>query len=148
MVRKPFVAGMFYEEGFDALDKQITECFKSKFGPGELPIKRRDKKIIGIIAPHAGYQFSGSGQAWCYKEIGESKFAETYVILGTAHSGFPQAAITTDEFETPFGIVSTDKRFIDLLIEKGVAIEDRLAQQLEQSIEVKLPLLQLVNKEY
>ncbi|MBW2984180.1 AmmeMemoRadiSam system protein B, partial [Candidatus Woesearchaeota archaeon] len=59
MARKPIVAGQFYAGTFDALDKEINECFNSKFGPGDLPTKRKDKKILGIIAPHAGYQFSG-----------------------------------------------------------------------------------------
>lgn len=147
MVRKPIVAGMFYEGDKDKLDEQITECFKSKFGPSELPVSKKGKKIIGVIAPHAGYQFSGPGQAWCYKEIGEAGFADVYVILGTSHIGFPKAAVLLEDFETPFGIVKVDEGFARSLISKGAVIEDRAAHSQEHSIEVQLPFLQFVNKD-
>jgi AmmeMemoRadiSam system protein B len=74
MPRKPIVAGMFYEDIFQALDKQIAECFTHKQGPGDLPVKKRTKETLGIIAPHAGYAFSGPCQAWAYKETAESRF--------------------------------------------------------------------------
>lgn len=147
MARKPVVAGMFYEDFPDLLDKQITECFKSKFGPVDLPANRKDKKIMGVIAPHAGYQFSGPGQAWCYKEIAESEPADCYVILGTSHTGFPGAAITLEDFETPFGIVKIDNEFAKGLLDKGVVVENRAAHKQEHSIEVQLPFLQFINKE-
>jgi len=147
MTRKAVTAGMFYADSFDALDKQIAGCFTAKFGPGELPIERKDKKIMGIIVPHAAYQFSGPGQAWCYKEIAESEFADTYIILGTSHTKFKQAATLIDEFETPFGMVHVDERFTKSLIDKGVVTEDKIAHQNEHSIEVQLPFLQFVNKD-
>jgi hypothetical protein len=147
MVRKPVVSGMFYADNTAGLDEQIKECFEGKFGPGSLPVERRDKKIIGVIAPHAGYQFSGAGQAWCYKEIGESEFADRYIILGTTHIGFPTAAVMIDKFETPYGKVEVDEKFVKSLFDKGAVIENKLAHQNEHSIEVQLPFLQFVNKE-
>ncbi|MBR9691162.1 AmmeMemoRadiSam system protein B [Candidatus Woesearchaeota archaeon] len=148
MTRKPIAAGMFYPDNFEELDKQIHKCFtENEKGPGALPIERRDKKIIGVIAPHAGYQFSGAGQAWCYKEIGEAEFADVYVIMGTTHVGFPEAATVIDDFETPLGTVNVDEKFAKSLIEKGVVVEDKMAHQNEHSIEVQLPFLQFVNKE-
>ncbi|MEE9525342.1 MAG: AmmeMemoRadiSam system protein B [Candidatus Woesearchaeota archaeon] len=146
MVRKPVAAGMFYSDDFGELDKQIHKCFTNKFGPGDLPVSGRGKNIIGVIAPHAGYQFSGAGQAWCYKEIGESEFADIYVIMGTSHVGFEEAATLIDDFETPFGAVKVDEKFAKSLIDKGAVVEDKLAHQQEHSIEVQLPFLQFVNK--
>ena len=49
IVRKSVVAGMFYADNLGDLDNQISSCFNSKFGPGDLPISRRDKNIIGVI---------------------------------------------------------------------------------------------------
>lgn len=147
MTRKAVVAGMFYPDDLDKLDKEINRCFTGKFGPGELPVSRRDKKVIGVVAPHAGYQFSGEGQAWCYKEIGESEEADTYVILGTAHSGFLTAAIDCEDFETPFGIVKIDKEFCSKLVEQKAVQEDKYSHIREHSIEVQLPFLQFVNKD-
>ena len=55
MTRKPVVAGMFYADNLDELDKQITDCFKSKFGPGDMPVSRKDKKIAGVCGGFAEY---------------------------------------------------------------------------------------------
>ena len=86
MARKPIVAGMFYSDDFDELSNQINDSFHSKFGPGDLPVKKRTKEILGIISPHAGYQFSGACAAWAYKEIAESKLA-IGITRSDVHSG-------------------------------------------------------------
>jgi len=116
MVRKPIVANQFYEGSFDALDKQISECFSSKFGPASLPNKKRDKNIFGIISPHAGYTFSGPCQAWAYKELAESTFPDLFILLGLSHSGFP-SCVSLEDWETAFGIVKSDKEFIKKLMQ-------------------------------
>jgi len=146
MVRKPIVAGQFYPDDFDQLNNQIEEAFNSKFGPGALPIKKRNKEIIGIIAPHAGYMYSGPGAAWSYKEIAESKLADLYIMLGLSHSGFG-TCLSMEDWETPFGVIQTDKEFAKKLIEKGIK-QDEAAHQQEHSIEVQLPFLQFANKAY
>ncbi|MBD3204094.1 AmmeMemoRadiSam system protein B, partial [Candidatus Woesearchaeota archaeon] len=83
MVRNPVVDGQFYESDFSKLNFQIEESFKSKKGPGSLPVSRDEKKKIrGVIVPHAGYYFSGPCAAWAYKEIAETHFPKTYILLG------------------------------------------------------------------
>ena len=47
MIRKPVVAGMFYEDNKEMLISQIEECFKHEKGPG-MPSKT-DKKVKAII---------------------------------------------------------------------------------------------------
>jgi len=146
MIREPIVDGQFYPGSFDALDKQINESFTSKFGPGALPLGKRTKNIIGIIAPHAGYTFSGACAAWGYKEIAESKFPDLFIILGLSHTGF-NSCVTSQDFKTPFGLVQTDKEFIKHLTENSDLAEDDAAHNQEHSIEVQIPFLQFVNKD-
>ncbi len=147
MVRKPIVAGMFYEDYKEMLKKQIEECFlNNKFGPGSLPSKERNKKIIGIIAPHAGYKFSGMSQAFAYKEIAESELPDTYVILGTNHTGIGGSCTLLEDFETPLGIVKTDIEFSQKLIDSGFITQNKEVHDKEHSIEVQLPFLQFVNE--
>jgi len=146
MARKPIVAGQFYPSSFEELNKQIDDCFESKFGPGALPIRKREKEILGIISPHAGYAYSGACAAWAYKEIAESRFADLYIILGLSHSGFG-SCLSLEDWETPFGLVQTDKEFGRRLIKKGIK-QDEKAHAQEHSIEVQLPFLQFVNKDY
>jgi len=143
---KPIVAGQFYAATFSELNKQIEECFNSKFGPGALPLKRKEKEILGVIVPHAGYMFSGPCAAWAYKEIAESRFAERYIILGPDHNGICSNLTTSlEDWETPFGIVKCDKSFIIELLEKCEDIKKGVI--MEHSIEVQLPFLQYVCKD-
>ena len=143
--RKPLVSGQFYPYGKKELEESIKQSFTNKFGPGALPGARTGKKLYGVISPHAGYFFSGAGNAWVYKEIGEAEFPELYVILGVNHSA--QLTCSSDEdWETPLGIVKCDTEFVKKLQEKGIPIKSK-AHQMEHSIEVQLPFLQFVSKD-
>ncbi len=147
MTRQPIVDGQFYESDPDKLNNQIESCFKNSFGPGSLPSKTRDKKVIGIVCPHAGYAFSGPCQAFSYKEVGESKIPDVYILLGLSHSGF-NSCISTEDWETPLGIVKTDKELGEKISQVSGLPIDEVAHQNEHSIEVQLPFLQFVNKDH
>lgn len=147
--RKPVVAGMFYQDTFDKLDKQITLCFENKLGPGELPGKRKNKIIKGGIAPHAGYSLSGPCAAWFYKEIGEAKLPDCYIILGPNHSGTGSDFSTYlfSDWETPFGDVKIDKNLAYQLTKNFPKLINESGPNLqEHSIEVQLPFLQFANR--
>lgn len=151
LIRKPAVAGQFYNEGFEKLDKQIIECFKSKLGPGDLPVRRNDKKrTYGIISPHAGYQFSGPAAAWAYKEIAESKLPPRFIVIGPNHTGFASSEVSTTlaVWETPFGQVEPDEEFIKKLMKECNFVKnDHNVHVYEHSIEVQLPFLQFASKD-
>lgn len=147
MTRAAIAAGTFYESSFNALDKQIRESFLHKKGPGELQIEKRKGDVVGAIVPHAGFMFSGACAAWAYKEIGEAEFPDLYIILGTSHTG-SETALSMENFETPFGIVRVDQRFAhDLMKRAGLKADDK-AHAHEHSIEVQLPFLQFVCKDF
>ncbi|MBU1204118.1 MAG: AmmeMemoRadiSam system protein B [Nanoarchaeota archaeon] len=135
MIRGPIVNTQFYAGNFNDLDSQIQEVFKK--GPGTTPSNTRRRFMLGAIIPHAGYFFSGKCAAWAYNEIGESRFPETYVIIGTNHTS-GQNLVNLDDWETPFGIVKNAG--IDLGLKKD-------PMQHEHSIEVQLPFLQFVSKD-
>ena len=147
-IRKPIVAGQFYEADFNGLNKQIIECFESEKGPGALPINKRNGFVLGVIVPHAGYLFSGPCAAWSYKEIAESEFPDLFIIIGPNHSGIGRTSTILDDWETPFGLVKADKEFGKKLINNSFIIEDATAHRHEHSIEVQLPFLQFVSKDY
>jgi len=141
-MRQPIVDGQFYESDSDELNNQIESCFKNSLGPKELPSKNRENKIIGVISPHAGYAYSGPCQAFSFKEIGEAKVPDLYIIFGISHSGF-NSCISIQDWKTPLGIVKVDKEFGEKLSSLPI---DEVAHQNEHSIEVQLPFLQFVNK--
>ncbi|MDD5649848.1 MAG: AmmeMemoRadiSam system protein B [Candidatus Nanoarchaeia archaeon] len=139
-MRIPIANGQFYANNFEDLKKQIKNCFKS--GPGNSKDKRT-KKIYGIITPHAGYSYSGKCAAFAYKEIANSIFPKSYIILGVNHTGYfgKKLALSYDDWQTPFGIVKNSKEKISNLK------DDIKAHAFEHSIEVQLPFLQFVSKD-
>ena len=79
-MRQPIVAGQFYSDDFDKLNKSIETSFEN--GPGASPIDKRDKTVLGMVVPHSKYDYCGKCMAWAYKEIGESEYPDSYIILG------------------------------------------------------------------
>ena len=146
-VRKPIASGSFYDENPKLLQQQIENAFTDELGPGALPIKKRAGFIYGAIVPHAGYAYSGPCAAWAYKELGEAEPAETYVILGPNHTGMGTSGVSTQAFSTPFGVVRSDKKLADYLVNKGSIKNDELPHMQEHSIEVQLPFLQFINRD-
>jgi hypothetical protein len=146
-IRKAIVANQFYDGDKEGLNWQIKNCFLNKeFGPGILPNKHKKKYIMGVISPHAGYEFSGFCAAHSFKEIGESQLPDLYIMLGLSHSGF-KTSLSDLDWETPLGILKTHKEFINALKENSnIQINNNTHSQ-EHSIEVQLPFLQFVNRD-
>ncbi len=145
MVRKPIVAGSFYPSDFQELNESILWSFSAQQGPGSLPLKDRKKSTVGIVAPHAGYPFSGPCAAWAYKEIAESRFPDVYILLGLSHAGHP-TCLSLEDWETPLGVVRTNKEIGKALVKKGI-MNNEEAHRNEHSIEVQLPFLQFSAKD-
>jgi AmmeMemoRadiSam system protein B len=150
-MRSPIVAGSFYPADKKELEAAIKESFLGKFGCG-MP-SGKGKKVYGVVSPHAGYMYSGQAAAHAYKAIAGLQ-ADTFIMLGTNHTGYAESnfAVSTQDFETPLGIVKNDEEFSKLLISEfkgkrfsvGETSGDKLAHQQEHSIEVQLPFLQFI----
>jgi len=146
-MRKPSVAGQFYEGDEDELRAQISGCFFSDFGPKRLPDGAGKERILGVISPHAGFMYSGPAAAFVYKAIAEVKKAEKpdlFIILGPNHTGIGRTSHMAEDFETPLGIARHDADFARLLSAGGAIVEDKRAHMYEHSIEVQLPFLQFI----
>src|SRR6266566_1618054 len=67
-MRYPAVAGAFYERSREALLRQIRECYTHPLGPGRVPqVQRAERRIVGLVVPHAGYAYSGPIAAHRYE---------------------------------------------------------------------------------
>ncbi|MBW2970608.1 AmmeMemoRadiSam system protein B [Candidatus Woesearchaeota archaeon] len=145
--RRAVVAGTFYESDFHMLEQQLVSCFRHKKGPGELPVKRGEKQIKAVVAPHAAYHYSGACAAWSFQQVAEAKFADCYVMLGPNHSGMGKSGISLSNWETPLGVVRVDKELGGELAKKSELVVDESAHSREHSLEVQLPFLQFVSKD-
>lgn len=146
MTRQASVAGSFYEADFNKLEQQIKDCFYSELGPGDLPTRRTENKIKAVIVPHAGYAYSGPCAAWAYKRIAESKFPDTYILIGPNHQG-KGSSISIEDWKTPIGLIKNNKDLTREISEKtGIPINESNHAS-EHSIEVQLPFLQFASKD-
>jgi hypothetical protein len=143
--RKPVVSGTFYAGIPEELREQIEWCYKHELGPGVLPQVNEAglRGIVALVAPHAGYAYSGPIAAHAYKELAEDGIVDTAVILGPNHTGYgcPVSVWTGSSWETPLGEVRIDEEFAHKIL-GGVIETDRTAHLYEHSIEVQLPWLQ------
>lgn len=141
--RLPAVAGQFYPEGRDELERLL-----SRFGKVPLPESYRElsssAELMGAILPHAGYSYSGGIAANGVRALAaNSSSIKTLVVLCPAHrlAFYGMALSSADAFVTPLGDVKVNRSLGDKLQEcEAVAVLDR-AHQREHAIEVLLPML-------
>lgn len=141
--RMPAVAGMFYPAESHEL-RQMINGFLDQVQADGAPPK-------AIIAPHAGYIYSGPVAASAYARLRLAReVIERVVLLGPSHrlafSGL--AASSMDYFVTPLGKISLDRRAIQSVLPlPQVSLLDQ-AHTREHSLEVHLPFLQLTLGEF
>jgi hypothetical protein len=142
-MRKAVYAGSFYQRTESALRKEIEDCFRGEKGPGELPVqpKQEGSPLVAVIAPHAGYQFSGMAAAWSYAAIAQSSLPDVFIILAPNHNS-AESGISLETFQTPLGEVRVDQEFAKALADKGTIPINENIHLSEHSVEVQLPFLQ------
>jgi len=142
-VRNPAVAGLFYPRDRRELHTMIGEYLSSAQAEGTVP--------KAIIAPHAGYIYSGPIAASAYARIKPARERITRVVLlGPAHHvGFDGLALSSAEyFLTPLGRILVDQEAIKKISRlPQVRVMDAAHAQ-EHSLEVHLPFLQEVLGEF
>jgi AmmeMemoRadiSam system protein B len=143
-VRQAAVDGLFYSAAPDALQRQVADCLDSVATDDHAT--RQPPKLL--IAPHAGYIYSGDVAAHAYVLL-EGERARTIrrvVLLGPAHRVWVEglAAPEADAFETPLGRVDLDTDALAALDDLPQVIRSDRAHAQEHSLEVQLPFLQAV----
>jgi MEMO1 family protein len=150
LIRRPAVAGQFYEGDAEALKSQLKSCFLSNLGPGKLPtpnLHSQPRRLAGLICPHAGYMYSGPVAASAYFELAKDGLPDTVVILGPNHTGYGSALSLVREgsWRTPLGEVTIDSEVANAILKETSLVDaDELAHKYEHSIEVQLPFLQFL----
>ncbi|MDP8232402.1 MAG: AmmeMemoRadiSam system protein B [Candidatus Zophobacter franzmannii] len=137
MNRRAYVAGHFYPRNSASLTEELEGYLKNTPEP--------KGSVLGIIAPHAGYQFSGQCAAHAYKAISNRKIKYAVVIAPSHHSNqIPFSVGDYQFYETPIGKVSVDRKRVETLLENDLfAFEPQLHER-EHSLEVQLPFVRKV----
>lgn len=138
VIRSPVVAGAFYPLSKNSLEDTIEKYYEN-VDDNTLP-----EGIRAIIAPHAGYTYSGQTAAFAYKNVAGIK---TVLLLAPSHyfyfNGVSIANAT--HYKTPLGMVKLSSKTSSVREEfrkAGLLYTEKNAHRKEHSIEVQLPFLQ------
>ncbi len=139
MIREPGVAGLFYPSDYSEL-KSVIEGF----GTSSTSVQ---DGVIGIVAPHAGYIYSGQCAADAYKRV---VVPENVIVLGVDHRGESEGVTIDghDMWRSPLGDISVNKDIAEELIRLNslFSMSTQYGKR-EHSIEVQIPLIQYYGKE-
>lgn len=141
-MRVPAVSGTFYSSDPEILKTEIRNCFINGAG---IPRKSSGKRSISaVVAPHAGYMYSGICAAHSFKAIAEDGLPEAYIVIGPDHVGVPyDVVMSTEDYCTPFGPCPIHREIAMRL--RDFIPDDSNAHRREHSIEVELPFLQTID---
>ena len=142
-VRQPAVAGQFYPAQPDELQRMVDDFV------AQAAVPNLSGQIVALIAPHAGYIYSGKVAAHSYALLKGQKFERVVVIAPSHFEAFPfNSVYNGDAYATPLGDVEVDKEFAAKLAKMSPLIElssrghTPMQQQGEHALEVELPFLQ------
>lgn len=143
-IRPAAVAGTFYPAAPTLLRQMVTEFLDE----AETPIFDTPPKAI--IAPHAGYIYSGPIAGSAFKAWQDQiNDVQRIVIIGPNHTMAVTglATVSAAAFQTPLGQVPVDQEAIDQLRPlPQIKINDRAHAQ-EHGLEVMLPFLQTISQD-
>jgi AmmeMemoRadiSam system protein B len=138
-IRPPAVAGMFYPADPEHLRTTVAALLADASTPAAPPPK-------ALIAPHAGYVYSGAVAAAAFATLHAARGIERVVVIGPAHyvrvAGI--AVPTAEAFETPLGRVPVDRQVLAAIADLPSVGRSDAAHAPEHALEVELPFLQAV----
>jgi MEMO1 family protein len=142
-IRPPAVAGRFYPDDPERL-QQMVNGFLETAVPATITAPQ------AIIAPHAGYPYSGPIAGSAYRALlGDNRPIRRAVLIGPAHTMALEglATVSTTAWATPLGLVFVDQEGVEAIRPlPQVQILDAAHAQ-EHGLEVQLPFLQTIYSE-
>jgi len=139
--RPPAVAGLFYPGDAGELQYTVDQLLKQAAANNLQTLPA----IRAIIAPHAGYIYSGPIAATAYQQLDNMKqHIRRVAVLGPSHRvALGGMAVPDSEyFATPLGRIALDNDTISKLLRHPQVTRSNLAHGQEHSLEVQLPFLQ------
>jgi MEMO1 family protein len=138
-VRPPAVDGQFYPADPVQLAQEVRQKLDAT-ADLHLP------KVLGLVVPHAGYQFSAATAAVGYKQVAGQAVDLVVVIAPSHHDDFQGVSIYPgDAYETPLGQMPIDKEAAKKLaaVDKNIHLAE-YGHRAEHAVEVQLPFVQIL----
>jgi len=138
----PQTAGSFYTADPAELKSQVESYMNSAEQLDEL----KDRDLLVIVSPHAGYIYSGPVAGWAFAQARGRKYT-TAVVLALNHRSRASKAglLDMDAYATPLGELQIDRNEVKALLEKHGSVfkADEGLFFREHSLEVQLPFVQV-----
>lgn len=140
-VRPSPIAGTWYNANPAQLAAQVDGFIQQ----AQLP--ELNGEVIGLIAPHAGYRYSGRTAGFAYRAV-QGKAFDIVAALSPLHAYARPALLTSahSAYETPLGVVEIDQGALgsldDALRAQNASGLAPVAFDQEHSLEIQLPFLQ------
>lgn len=136
--REPAVAGQFYPAERQSLAAAIAAYMADALPP-------RPERPLALIAPHAGYHYSGQIAADAFRQAADHEY-DLVVILGTNHTTTPFDGVSVYQgagYRTPLGLAPIDAPLAASLLasDEAFVFRDAVHKQ-EHSVEVQVPFVQ------
>lgn len=139
-LRRSVIAGSWYPGDPSVLQRDIVAYLS------HVPDINIESDIMGVVAPHAGYIYSGQVAAHAFKAI-QGRPYDTVILIGPSHRvAFSGVSIySRGAYETPLGEIPVDEHLARILMKGSNLITDLPAAHVqEHSLEIQLPFLQVV----
>ncbi|MFA7084328.1 MAG: AmmeMemoRadiSam system protein B [Arcobacteraceae bacterium] len=136
-IRKSAVSGTFYPNNI----KELLEYFEH-FNQKSLKKEIQTKEVKAIIAPHAGYVYSGFTANEAYKSVNRKDIKRIFVI-GPSHRVYLEGASIAlfEEFETPLGNLKIDVEYSKMLENEFEELSFNPQAHSEHSTETQMPFI-------
>jgi MEMO1 family protein len=147
-IRRPAVAGLFYPGDADELRREVNDLLAGAAAMSAAGAAQPRPKAL--IAPHAGYIYSGPVAASAYSRLGDAAAIRRVLLLGPAHR-LPFRGIacpSAEAFATPLGDVPVDQAAIDAIADLPQVTRLDRAFDGEHCLEVQLPFLQAMLSDF
>ena len=139
-IRKPAVAGMFYPADKSSLTNAVDRLL------AQAETMSLSGTAIAIIAPHAGYQYSGLTAAYAYLAARDTSF-DTVVVVSPSHREYFDgiSVYGGSAYATPLGEIGINEDLREQLTSRDPIIEVSSAgHRAEHALEVQLPFVQRI----
>jgi len=144
IIKRSKLAGSWYPKNKGDLKRLLVDFLKEAKTPDF-----GKNSIFGIIAPHAGYVYSGSTAAYAFKPLIGSDI-KTVIIFAPSHYSNYRGFSTPDytHYETPLGLIKVDKKIVGEIRRNKLHVIDPNAHIQEHALEIELPYLQATVKDF
>ncbi len=141
-IRPPAAAGMFYPADPQTLKRYLGAVLSEAARQGA-PLEEGGGKVRAIVAPHAGYVYSGMTAARAFAAAA-GRPVERIVLFGPAHTMAFRgiAAPQWRGFATPLGTVTVDASALAEISGLPQVVLSDAPHAREHSLEVELPFIQ------